>query len=207
MTVKQLSLDTVKNQTWSVYQNRARQWDKRRDRSLVERVWLDRFTTSLPRNGHILDLGCGSGEPVSKHFLDKGFQVTGIDYAPAMIDMARTRFPAGRWLVQDMRQMQIDTRFNGVISWDGFFHLSQSDQRNLLPKLADQLIPGGVLLLTVGPNEGEVTGTVAGETVYHASLSPREYRQLLSRSDFDAIRFQAEDPQCGHHSVLMARRK
>jgi hypothetical protein len=106
-----------------------------------------------------------------------------------------------------MRHLETGSIFDGIISWDGFFHLSQSEQRLLLPKLAAMLRPGGIMLLTVGPVQGEVTGTVAGQTVYHASLSPREYRQLLSRSGMDAITFQAEDPLCGYHSVLMARRK
>jgi trans-aconitate methyltransferase len=200
-------LKLARDETQSVYQNRARLWDKGRDRSLAERHWLERFCAAIDHSGHVLDLGCGTGEPVSAYFLARSFQLTGIDYAPAMIEIARKRYPRGHWQVNDMRHLETGSIFDGIISWDGFFHLSQSEQRLLLPKLAAMLRPGGIMLLTVGPVQGEVTGTVAGQTVYHASLSPREYRQLLSRSGMDTITFQAEDPLCGYHSVLMARRK
>jgi ubiquinone/menaquinone biosynthesis C-methylase UbiE len=42
----------------------AREWDEARGRNLFERGWLDRFTALLPPGGSVLDIGCGSGEPM-----------------------------------------------------------------------------------------------------------------------------------------------
>ncbi|MEP1209700.1 MAG: methyltransferase domain-containing protein [Rhizobiaceae bacterium] len=194
----------IKSQTQSVYQDRARAFDIQRGRSGMEHAWLERFVVSLPKAGAILDLGCGSGEPVSAYLINKGFHLTGIDYAAAMIDMARQRFPDHGWLVQDMVDPLPDRQFNGLISWNGFFHLSPEEQRHALPQFAAAVLPGGNLLLTVGPAEGEITGTVDGAPVYHASLDPAEYRDLLLAAGFATIEFQAEDPDCGLHSVLLA---
>lgn len=197
-------MQTLKTQTQSVYQNRARQFDQERSRSLMEKTWLDRFLNGLPAGGSVLDLGCGCGEPIGAYLIDRGFNLVGVDYAPAMIDLARQRFPDQKWLVHDMRQPVDAPPFDGVLSWNGFFHLSPDEQIQTLPLVAASVKTGGNFMLTVGHNHGEVTGTVAGETVYHASLDPAHYRTLMSEAGFRGIQFQAQDPECGYHSVLLA---
>ena len=42
-------------------------------------------------------------------------------------------------------------------------------------------------MLTIGNKAGEVTGQVGGETVYHASLAPDEYREILESLGFPDI--------------------
>ena len=68
------------------------------------------------------------------------------------------------------------------------------------------LEPGGVLMLTVGPQAGEVTGHVGGDPVYHASLSPAEYATRLDENGLRMTGFLADDPDCAGHSVLLAKR-
>ncbi len=72
--------------------------------------------------------------------------------------------------------------------------------------MARHLEPGGSLLLTVGPKAGEASGTVGGEPVYHASLSPAEYVACLEQNGLRLTGFLAEDPETDKHSVLMARK-
>ena len=96
--------------------------------------------------------------------------------------------------------------FDGIISWDGFFHLNQEEQRQTLCLFADHLNADGCLLLTIGHEPGEVTGIVEGEKVYHSSLAPDEYREILYRIGFNTIEIKLEDKECGFHSVLLAKR-
>ena len=193
--------------TRQVYQTSAARFDQNRDKSLFEKPWLDRFLEHLPAGGRILDLGCGSGEPIAAYLIELRFQITGVDYAPAMIDLARTRFPEHQWHAADMRQMELEQSYDGIISWNGFFHLSETEQRQVLPVLAQQVNQTGSLLLTVGPSAGEVTGTVAGQSVYHASLAEAEYRQILQEAGFGKIEFCPNDPTCNHHTILLAQRR
>lgn len=44
------------------------------------------------RSGRVVDLGCGSGQ-TARRLLDAGYEVTGIDQSPAMIERARSRAP------------------------------------------------------------------------------------------------------------------
>lgn len=124
-----------------------------------------------------------------------------------MLDIAQRTFPQATWLHGDMRQLDLGRQFDGVLSWDGFFHLSRQEQSAALPIIADHVCEGGALLLTIGHEDGEVTGTVEGVTVYHASLAIDAYQTLLEASGFQSVEYVLEDPDCDFHSVILAGNK
>jgi SAM-dependent methyltransferase len=190
-----------------LYQRRAREWDEARGRSLLERGWIDRFTALLPAGGAVLDVGCGSGEPIAHHLIESGFAVSGIDSAPAMIELCRSRFAAGTWQVADMRTLALGRRFEGLIAWDSFFHLRPEDQRAMFPIFAAHAAAGAALMFTSGPAFGEAIGSFEGEPLYHGSLDPAEYRALLDAQGFEVVAHVAEDATCGGHTVWLARRQ
>lgn len=200
-------LDRIARDTPATYDRNAEYFDATRTGVLFERPWLERFAATLPKGGHILDLGCGTGHPIAGYFISQGFQVTGVDVAPAMLRIAARRFPASRWICCDMRALALDTRFDGILSWHGSFHLNADEQRALLPVLADHLRPGGTLMLTAGPEAGETTGHVGRDLVYHASLSEAEYRERLARSGVTVTHFVRNDPECDQTTVLMAQKR
>src|SRR5207237_592149 len=102
-----------------------------RGNRLVEGAWLDRFRNLLAAGAGILDIGCGSGEPISRYLIKQGHPVTGVDSSPEMIAMCRDRFPDREWHVADMRELSLGSTFGGILAWDSFFHLSHDDQRHM----------------------------------------------------------------------------
>ena len=177
-----------------LYERHAPSWDTERDRSLFERLWLDRFSKLVPQRGCILDLGCGSGEPIGRHFIQQGFRLTGVDASQAMIGICRERFRADAWIVGDMRTLNLGHRFEGLIAWDSFFHLTQDDQRRMFPIFRRHARPNAPLMFTSGPRRGEAIGSYKGEPLFHASFDPVEYRALLQEHGFEIILHVAEDP-------------
>lgn len=198
------SLDALADGTVAVYERQGARFDAERPKGLHERLWLDRFTARLPPGGHVLDLGCGAGDPIAGFLRESGFRVTGLDAATAMLEIARARDPSGDWRQGDMRALDLPERFDGILGWNSFFHLTPDDQRATLPLLARHLVPGGALMLTVGPRAGEVEGRVGGERVYHASLAPTEYEAILTRLGLRILVFTKEDPACDLQTVLLA---
>ena len=192
--------------TQRVYERQAQAYDASRSRALFEARWLARFTATLPAGGRVLDLGCGAGDPIARWFIAEGFRVTGVDFANSMLEIARTRWPDGDWRTADMRILDLGDTFDGIVAWDSFFHLTPDEQRTCIAHMARHLAPGGSLLLTVGPKAGEASGTVGGEAVYHASLSPAGYATCLEDNGLRLTGFLAEDPETDKHSVLMARK-
>jgi SAM-dependent methyltransferase len=190
-----------------LYQRRAREWDEVRHARLIEQSWLDRFGALLPPAGSVLDFGCGSGDPIARNLIERGFAVTGVDSSPAMIEMCKARHPASRWIVGDMRSLSLGRRFDGLLAWDSFFHLRPEDQRSMFPIWRAHATAGAALMFTSGPRYGEAIGEFHGEPLYHSSLDPAEYRSLLDAHDFDVVEHVIEDPSCGGHTIWLARRK
>lgn len=189
-----------------VYESQAAVYDAQRSRALFEARWLARFAACLPPGGRVLDLGCGAGEPIARWFIAEGFRVTGVDFADAMLEIARSRWPDGDWRQGDMRRFDLGETFDGIIAWNSFFHLTPEEQRGCIIRMAAHLGPGASLLMTVGPDAGEASGTVGGQPVYHASLSPAQYATCLEQNDLRLTGYLAEDPETNQHSVLMARK-
>jgi cyclopropane fatty-acyl-phospholipid synthase-like methyltransferase len=189
-----------------LYERHAEAWDRVRAADPTrERAWIERFVAHLPVGGAVLDLGCGSGQPIARDLVARGFAVIGVDASPTLVATCRRRFPAAEWRVADMRTLSIDRRFDGLIAWDSFFHLTHEDQRSMFPTFRAHAAPGAVLLFTTGPEHGEAMGAFEGEPLFHASLAPSEYRALLESHGFQVLAHVAEDPECGRHTVWLAR--
>ena len=194
----------MKDTVIDLYERHARAYDRDRDRSLQERVWLDRFLTHVRPGGTVLDVGCGTGEPIARYLIDRGVRITGIDASQAMIDQCRTRFPDSEWLVMDMRELGLGRRFDGIIAWDSFFHLGKDDQRDMFARFAAHANAGAPLMFTSGSEEGVAIGSYHGEPLFHASLDPNEYERHLAANGFIVESYVADDAACGHHTVWLA---
>ena len=191
-----------------LYERRAHEWvsDRSRQPVFIEQAWLDRFCALIKPRGTVLDLGCGPGKPMAAYLLAQGFDICGVDSSPTMISLALGNFPDREWIVADMRALSLGRTVDGVMAWDSFFHLSYDDQRQMFPIFRAHAKPGAPLLFTSGPQHGEAIGSFRGEPLYHASLSPDEYRALFAENGFECVAEKMEDPECGLHSVWLARR-
>ncbi|EAQ05016.1 methyltransferase [Pseudooceanicola batsensis HTCC2597] len=199
-------LAPLARRTREIYERNAARFDAERLRTGIESAWLSEFTEGLPAGAPVLDLGCGAGEPVAAWLIGAGFAVTGLDIAPAMLALARRRWPACRWIEGDMRGLDLGETFDGILGWHSFFHLTAKEQREALPAIAAHLRPGGALMLTVGPEAGEVAGRVGDDPVYHASLSEAEYGEILAGQGIRIARFVRADPGCDGATVLLGRK-
>ena len=64
-----------------------------------------------------------------------------------------------------MRGLSLWRRFDGILAWDSFFHLSADDQRKMFAVFRDHAAPGAALLFTSGPRAGVAMGTFEGVTL------------------------------------------
>lgn len=191
----------------ALYERHAHHYDMDRNRNLrVESGWLNRFVSLLQADQSVLDIGCGHGEPIGRYLVEAGFSVTGIDTSPTLISLCRERFPRHEWLVADMRTLDLGKSYQGLLAWDSFFHLSPEDQRRMFPVFRKHAAPGAALLFTSGTSHGERIGSYRGEPLYHGSLSPAEYSELLALNGFHVRAHIVEDPDCGFHTVWLAQR-
>lgn len=187
------------------YHDIADWFDANRNKTLFEKSYLDRIIFFAPGK-RLLDLGCGTAEPLAAYFIAQGFGVTGFDIAPRMIEIAKTRFPAEDWRCGDMRLADFGGEYDVILAWDSFFHLPGGDQREMIPKFGRHAEAGGIVAFTSGTAEGEVYGEMQGHDIHHASLSSAEYKTLLEKAGFQVIVHSVEDPACGGRTVWLAQK-
>ncbi len=199
--------DAAANNILSIYRRHAEAFARQRSRALFEKNWLDKFIAVMGGQGHIVDIGCGNGQPIAGYFIQQGLQLTGIDGSAPMLARARLAFPGQRWLEQDMRELTLDETFDGLIAWDSFFHLTQLDQQKMFPIFDRLSHPGSALMFTSGTGNGIAMGQFEGEPLFHASLAPDEYHALLSAHGFTVIERVMEDPHCTGHTIWLAQKR
>ena len=85
----------------------------------------------LKKPKSILDLGCGTGSHTVQ-LAKYGYNVTGIDISPAMIEKARKKAEKEnvdtKFLVQDMRSLDLKTKFHCAICMFGAFGYILADK-------------------------------------------------------------------------------
>jgi len=195
-----------KTKVYEVYEEIIVWFDDARTKSLMESEYLNLILKTIPQEGSILDLGCGTGEPIAQFFIEKGFKVTGVDGSQKMIELCKKRFPSERWVVSDMREINLHQQFDAILAWHSFFHLDHDSQRNMFKVFESHIKPGGILAFTSGDEEGEVWSDNGGQQLYHASLSTEEYNSLLKSASFKVLVHKVRDPECGEATVWVAQK-
>jgi len=99
----------------------------------------------------VLDVGCGPGSLTGKLLDIPGIRLTGVDLSPAMISLARKRYPGAQFYVDDIEWLSFpDETFDAVFCSGVLHHLPVLDMA--LAEIRRVLKPGGVLIVRE-PNE------------------------------------------------------
>lgn len=186
----------------------AEAWRKARaGGTFAERRQVERLVAPLAPGASILDVGCGSGEPIGRFLADGGFAVTGIDLSPRLIEFARRALPGGTFIEGDMRTVRLDRTFDAVVAWDSVFHLPRADHAPVYARFHAWLRPQGRLLVSLGGSGGDdFTSEMLGARFYYSGHEPEHARELLARAGFRIEHWEVDDPTAlGHIAVVAVR--
>lgn len=108
-----------------------------------------KWALTLHPGSVILDLGCGTGIPVSKVLVDAGMKVYGIDASPTLAKAFHENFPDLPIACEAAEESAFFGRqFDAIISVGLMFLLSEEAQRVVISKAAAALKPGGKFVFT-----------------------------------------------------------
>lgn len=110
------------------------------------------WARTLPPGAAVLDVGCGTGLPITKVLVDEGLNVHGIDAAPSFVEAFRHNLPGIPVACEAVEESSFfDRTFDGVLAWGLMFLLPPQEQRRLIQRIAEVLVPGGRFLFTSPP--------------------------------------------------------
>lgn len=58
----------------------------------LECHWFECFHQAMGSHESVLDLGCGSSEPVTRYLIEVGHNVAGVDASDSLVRLCRHRF-------------------------------------------------------------------------------------------------------------------
>jgi trans-aconitate methyltransferase len=159
-----------------------------------------------PDSCTILDIGCGTGIPLTRQLAKSGAKVIGLDISAKMIEKARRNVPNASFRNGDMATIQFETKFDGVFAWDSLFHIPLEKQEEVIRKIIGWLNPNGVFLFTAGGNHGELVSEMFGTPFYYSSLSADQYENILEEENCRVIIHDIDDPSSDGHRVICCRK-
>ena len=159
------------------------------------------WARSFPKHSTILDLGCGTGIPISKVLMDAGMTVYGVDASPAMVKAFRQNFPDSPVACEAAEESLFFSRvFDGIVAWGLLFLLPIEAQEIIIQKSAKSLHTGGRLLFTATDKKAEWKDAMTDQL--SISLGAARYRELLAASGFSLMEeFEDEGENHYFHAV------
>jgi cyclopropane fatty-acyl-phospholipid synthase-like methyltransferase len=177
-------------------------------RNFGARKYVELILGGLAPGAKVLDLGCGTGEPVAAYVAARGFRVVGVDESEKMLEIARRVVPTAEFVRADMCEMSLGGGFAAAVAWNSVFHVERARHREIFRKLYGLLDPGGRLLLSAGGSGHEgFTSEMHGHTFFYSAHEPAETLRLLSEEGFVVELCEEDDPSSRGHIAVVARRQ
>ena len=162
---------------------------------------LNPFFAGLRKaRGRLLDLGCGAGEPFPRYFLDRGWEVVGVDFSANMLRLAARYAPEMRSICADMTEVEFaPAQFDAITCIYALFHVPRARHLALFAKFHRWLRPGGQILFTyatrayTGADEFEGEKEFMGQRLFYSHATPENLRAQLEAAGLGVRAFDFRD--------------
>jgi SAM-dependent methyltransferase len=98
---------------WEGFARNFRRWEG--PRSYYQKRLREIFRLVVPPGMRILELGCGRGDLLAALQPSRG---VGIDFSPAMLDLARQRYPGLEFVEGDVHALDLNEEFDFIVCSD-----------------------------------------------------------------------------------------
>ncbi|CAM3794606.1 bifunctional 2-polyprenyl-6-hydroxyphenol methylase/3-demethylubiquinol 3-O-methyltransferase UbiG [Mucilaginibacter galii] len=140
-----------------------------------------KWVKTLPPNSTVLDMGCGTGLPITKVLVDAGMDVNAIDASPSLVKSFRKNFPGIPVVCEAVEDsLLFEKEFDAIIAWGLLFLLPEEIQQKIIQKAAKALKLSGKFLFTAPHEQTAWVDAMTGQS--SVSLGAKKYKELLSAS-------------------------
>lgn len=160
---------------------------------------VDDFLSLIPKNGIILDVGCGVGVD-SDYMGSKGFRVIGIDLSKEMLKLAKQNFPKIEFKHGDIRKLDFPPNsVDGILASCSLIHIPKKDIPDLLKRFYEVLKKEGAIYIALQGGKSEETFInepfKPDEKLFLNIISFEEIKGLLDKYGFSILKKYEREPK------------
>jgi SAM-dependent methyltransferase len=137
------------------------------------------FSSALPKNGLVLDYGCGPGY-FAKKFLVDGFKVNAFDASKKMIEIVSKEQQINSW-IGDFKSFRSSTQYDGIWANFSLLHAPKKEIAPLVQTIFKSLKSNGLFSLGLKLGTGEKRDKLGRKYSY---FEKQEVKELLSEEGF-----------------------
>jgi SAM-dependent methyltransferase len=162
----------------------------------------ERFLSMIPCGGTIIDIGCGSGRD-AKVFSERGFTVTGIDFSPSMVQIARITAPKANFIVLDMQSLDLNETFDAAWANASLLHIPKVAIPKVLADIYSILNHNGLFYIKLkqGDKEGfERDQRYGNIQKFFSYFEKNELKNFLIDAGFEVLDLFATGKESSYHT-------
>lgn len=151
-------------------------------------------------NKKVLDIGCGTGIPISILFDQSENVIYGIDHSPKMIQAFQRNLPQATYECKNILTSEFFTmKFDIIVAWGVLFCFNSREQDLLLSKISNHLNVHGKFLFTAPIQKSKWTDIMTRQQL--ESLGREQYLNLFKNKGLELER-EFQDSGENHYYLL-----
>ena len=133
----------------------------------------EKFLKYIPKQGAILDLGCGSGRD-SLYFLNNGFDVTSMDASIEMVKLS-SKLINQKTIHRKIEDIDFKDKFDGIWACASLLHINKNATVDVYNKLLSALKIEGILYASYKYG----TNTMVKEERYFNNYDENSFSEMI----------------------------
>lgn len=163
------------NRTLDFYNNNSKSYIESTLSVDMSHLYKD-FLKHIPKGGHILDLGCGSGRD-SLEFIKQGYNITAVDGSKEL-SIAASKIIGQEVICSKFEELKLTEKFHGIWACASLLHVNRKDILDVIKNTSSNLKDNGVFYMSFKYGEKEY---IDEKGRYFNCYTEETFNELISK--------------------------
>ena len=186
------------NNTLNFYNNNSKTYIETTLSADMSHLYND-FLKHIPKGGHILDLGCGSGRD-SLEFIKRGYKITAVDGSKELANAA-SKIIGQQVICSKFEDLKLTETFDGIWASASLLHVNKNEIVDVIKNVSSNLKPNGVFYMSFKYGENEY---IDEKGRYFNCYTEETFKEMLSQVQNLKIKtiYKSEDTLGGRNNLV-----